>query len=102
MILAHAGVIRACIVQGVRDPVMRERVVAGLERIAALLAEVLRGRPDVAHPDPELAAEVVVRTITGALQQAIVLRPPVPAGRYAGELSRAAHAYLTYVPQNVR
>jgi len=95
VILAHAGVIRAFIVQGVRDPVMRERVVSSLERITALLAGLLSGRPDVAHPDPQLAAEVIVRTITGALQQAIVLDRPFPPQRYAGELSRSAHAYLT-------
>jgi AcrR family transcriptional regulator len=94
-ILAHAGVIRAFIMQGVRDPVMRERVAAGLERITALLAALLRGRPDVAHADPELAADIIVRTITGALQQAILLDRPFPQERYAAELSRAAHRYLT-------
>jgi AcrR family transcriptional regulator len=94
-ILAHAGVIRAFIMQGVRDPVMRERVATGLERITALLAELLRGRPDVAHADPELAADIIVRAITGALQQAILLDRPFPQKRYAAELSRAAHRYLT-------
>ena len=95
VILAHAGVIRACIVQGVRDPVMRERVVAGLERVTALLAGLLRGHPDVAHADPELAADVLVRTLTGALQQAVLLDRPFPDERYAAELSRVAHGYLT-------
>jgi AcrR family transcriptional regulator len=95
VILAHAGVIRAFIMQGVRDPVMRERVVTGLQRITELLTALLRGRPDVAHPDPELAADIIVRTITGALQQAILLDRPLPQERYATELSRAAHGYLT-------
>jgi hypothetical protein len=94
VILAHAGVIRAFIMQGVRDPLMRERVVAGLEGITALLAG-LRGRPDVAHPDPDLAADLIVRTLTGALQQAILLDRPFPPERYAAELSRAAHGHLT-------
>ena len=91
---AHAPVVRAFLVQGVRDPVMRERVVAGLERVTALLAALLRARPEVAHPDPDLAADVIVRTTTGALQQAILLDRPFPEQRYAAELSRAARGYL--------
>jgi AcrR family transcriptional regulator len=95
LIDAHAGVIRAIIVQGVRDPVMRERVVVGLERATALLAALLSGRDDVVHPDPELAADVIVRTITGALQQAVLLDRPFSQERYAAELGRAAQRYLT-------
>jgi AcrR family transcriptional regulator len=91
---AHAPVIRAFLVQAVRDPVMRERVAAGLENVTALLAGLLRDRPDVAHPDPELAADVIVRTTTGALQQAVLLDRPFPQQRYAAELSRAARGYL--------
>jgi AcrR family transcriptional regulator len=91
---AHAPVVRACLVQGVRDPVMRERVVAGLERVTELLAGLLRARPQVAHPNPDLAADVIVRTTTGALQQAVLLDRPFPHKRYAAELSRAARGYL--------
>jgi AcrR family transcriptional regulator len=97
-IRAHAGVIRACLVQGVRDAVMRERVVLGLEALTAILAGLLRGRPDVDHADPELAADIIVRTIVGALQQAILLDRPFPAERYVTELSRAARCYLTAPP----
>jgi AcrR family transcriptional regulator len=92
---AHAPVVRAFLVQGVRDQVMRERVAAGLERVTAQLAGLLRDRPGVAHPDPELAADVIVRTITGALQQAVLLDRPMPQQRYAAELSRAVRGYLT-------
>jgi AcrR family transcriptional regulator len=91
---AHARVVRAFLVQGVRDQVMRERVAAGLERLTQLLAGLLQGRPEVAHPDTELAADVIVRTTTGALQQAVLLDRSLPQRRYAGELSRAARGYL--------
>jgi AcrR family transcriptional regulator len=97
-IRAHAGVVRAFLVQGVRDPVMRERVVLGLEAATAMLAGLLRERSDVDHPDPELAADVVVRTIVGALQQTILLDRPFPEERYVAELSRAARCYLTAPP----
>lgn len=90
----HAPVIRAFLVQAVRDPVMRERVATGLERVTALLTDLLRGHPEVAHPDPKLAADVVVRATTGALQQAVLLDRSFPEPRYSAELSRAAHAYL--------
>jgi AcrR family transcriptional regulator len=95
---AHAGVIRAFLVQGVRDPVMRERVVLGLEAVTAMLAGLLRERSDVDHPDPELAADVIVRTIVGALQQAIMLDRPFPEEPYIAELSRAARCYLAARP----
>jgi AcrR family transcriptional regulator len=95
---AHAGVIRAFLVQGVRDPVMRQRVVLGLEAVTAMLAGLLRERSDVDHPDPELAADVIVRTIVGALQQAILLDRPFPEEPYIAELSRAARSYLTAPP----
>jgi len=94
-IRAHAPVVRAFLVQGVRDPVMRERVVAGLEHVTTLLAELLRRHPEVRHDDPELAADVVVRTTTGALQQSVMLDRPFSQQRYAAELSRAVRAYLS-------
>jgi hypothetical protein len=47
-------------------------VAAGLERVTALLVGLLRGHPGVAHPDSALAADVIVRTTTGALQQAVL------------------------------
>jgi Tetracyclin repressor-like, C-terminal domain len=97
-IRAHAGVVRACLVHGVRDAVMRERVVLGLDALTAMLAGLLRRRPDVDHPDPELAADVLVRTIVGALQQAILLDRPLPEERFVTELSRAARCYLTAPP----
>jgi AcrR family transcriptional regulator len=97
-IRAHAGVVRAFLVQGVRDPVMRERVVLGLEAATAMLAGLLRERSDVDHPDPELAADVVVRTIVGALQQTILLDRPFPEEPYIAELSRAVRCYLTALP----
>jgi hypothetical protein len=74
------GVVRAFLVQGVRDPVMRERVVLSLEAATTMLAGLLRERSDVDHPDPELAADVVVRTIVGALQQTILLDRSFPRG----------------------
>jgi AcrR family transcriptional regulator len=95
MVRAHAPVVRAFLVQGVRDPVMRERVVAGLEHATALLAGLLRRHPEVGHPDPELAADVIVRTTTGALQQVVLLDRSFSERRHAAELSRAARAYLS-------
>jgi AcrR family transcriptional regulator len=95
---AHAGVVRAFLVQGVRDAVMRQRVVLGLEAVAAMLAGLLRERSDIDHPDPELAADVVVRTIVGALQQTILLDRPFPEEPYIAELTRAARCYLTDPP----
>ena len=91
---ANAPVVRAFIVQGVRDPVMRERVVAGLEHVTALLAGLLRANPEVRHPDPDLAADVIVRGTTGALQQAVLLGRSFEEERHTAELSRAARAYL--------
>jgi Tetracyclin repressor-like, C-terminal domain len=93
------GVVRAFLVQGVRDPVMRERVVLGLEAATTMLAGLLRERSDVDHPDPELAADVIVRTIVGALQQTILLDRSFPEERYIAELGRAARCYLTAPPQ---
>jgi AcrR family transcriptional regulator len=92
---AYAPVIRAFLVQAVRDPVMRERVAAGLERVTALLAGLLRDHPDVAHADPELAADVIVRTTVGATQQAVLLDRPFPQQPYTAELTRAVRGYLT-------
>ena len=94
LVRANAPVISAFLVHAVRDPVMRERVAAGLEHLTALLADLLREHPEVAHRDPELAADVVVRTTTGALQQSVLLDRSFPLPRFAEELSRAAHAYL--------
>ena len=77
---------------------MRERVVLGLDALTAMLAGLIRGRPDFDHPDPDLAADILVRTIVGALQQAILLDRPLPEERYVTELSRAARCYLTAPP----
>lgn len=95
MVRAHAPVVSAFLVQAVRDPVMRERVVAGLEHVTGLLAGLLRRHPEVRHPDPDLAADVIVRTTTGALQQVVLLDRAFSEKRHAAELSRAAHAYLS-------
>ena len=74
-ILADAGLLRAIIVQGMRDRVMRERVNLGLERLTRLLADILRRHPDEhVHADLELAADMVVRAVSGVLQQVVLLQ----------------------------
>ena len=93
-ILADAGLLRAIIVQGMRDGVMRERVNLGLERLTRLLAEILGRHPDEhVHADHELAADMVVRTVSGVLQQVVLLDRPFDE-RLVGELRTLVLRYL--------
>jgi AcrR family transcriptional regulator len=94
---AQAGLIRAIIVHAVRDEVMRERARLTIEEATRALAALLHRHPeDVAHPDADLAADVVVRMVTGTLQQLILLDRPLDEARLSAELTRAATAYLEY------
>lgn len=98
-ILADAGLLRAIIVQGMRDPVMRERVNIGLDSLSRLLADVLHRRSDEhTHPDSELAADMVVRAISGVLQQVVVLERPFNE-RLASELQTLVLRYLGATPE---
>lgn len=98
-ILADAGLLRAIIVQGMRDPVMRERVNFGLDSLTRLLADILRRHADEhMHPDPELAADMVVRTVSGVVQQVILLERPLDED-LAGELQTLVLRYLGATPK---
>jgi hypothetical protein len=98
-ILADAGLLRAIIVQGMRDPVMRERVNFGLDSLTRILADILRRHADEhTHPDPELAADMVVRTVSGVVQQVILLERPLDEG-LAGELQTLVLRYLGATPK---
>jgi AcrR family transcriptional regulator len=98
-ILADTGLLRAIVVQGMRDRVMRERVSIGLESLTRLLADVLRHHPNEhAHRDPELAADMVVRTVSGVLQQVVLLQRPFDE-RLAGELRTLVLRYLGEISQ---
>jgi len=93
-ILGQAGLLRAIIVSGVSDPVMRERIGLALDDATHRLADGLRACDDVAHPDPEVAADLIVRMVTGALQQLVVLDRPMDVDQLVAELTQAACAYL--------
>jgi AcrR family transcriptional regulator len=93
-LLAQAGLLRAIIVCGVSDPVMRERIGLTLDDATRRLAERLRSCDDIAHPDPEIAADLIVRMVTGALQQLVVLDRPMDGDQLVAELTAAACAYL--------
>lgn len=98
-ILTDAGLLRAIIVQGMRDPVMRERVNIGLDSLSRLLADVLHRHSDEhTHPDSELAADMVVRTISGVLQQVVLLERPFNE-RLASELQALVLRYLGATPE---
>lgn len=91
----HAGLARAIIVQGVRDPIMRERVSLALDEATRALAGLLRRQAtELDHPDPDIAADTIVRAVTGMLQQAILLDRPVDPARTAAELRTLVLGYL--------
>jgi AcrR family transcriptional regulator len=68
--------------------------------IARFTALLLEFREDIAHPDPELAAELCVQLAIGFMEQTLSagrLRAggePLPEGRVEEELERALRAYL--------
>lgn len=92
---AHAGLVRAIIVQGVRDPVMRERVSLALDEATRALARLLRGHAaELEHPDPDIAADTIVRALTGVLQQSILIDRPIDPSRLPAELRTLVLGYL--------
>lgn len=91
----HAGLARAIIVQGVRDPIMRERVSLALDEATRALARLLRRQAtELKHPAPDIAADTIVRAVTGMFQQAILLDRPVDPARTAAELRTLVLGYL--------
>jgi len=72
----------------------RSQVIARFTRL------MLRARADIAHPDPELAAELAVQLALGFMEQTLLSGPvqaggePVPDGRVREELERVLLHYL--------
>lgn len=99
---ADTGLLRAIVVHGVRDPVMRQRVSDGLDRLARALAIVLRHHTgEHTHADPEVAADTIVRAVSGEFLQAVLLERPSD-DRLAGELRSLVLRYLGVTPQPPR
>jgi AcrR family transcriptional regulator len=93
--IAQAGLLRAVIVHGVRDPVMRERIRLTLDGLIHAFATLLRRHAgELAHPNGDVAADMIIRMVTGTLQQLIILDRPIDEDRLIDELTRAATAYL--------
>lgn len=94
---AHAGLVRAIIVQGLRDPIMRERVSLALDEATRALARLLRAHEaELGHPGPDIAADTILRALTGTLQQAILLDRP--ADRHGSPPSFAPSSSATSAP----
>jgi AcrR family transcriptional regulator len=88
------GLVRAIMIQGTRDPVMRQRVSFVWDEVTRLLADVLRRRADEhRHPQPDLAAEMIVRTLNGLLLQVVVFERPSDE-RLPAELRTLFFRYL--------
>jgi AcrR family transcriptional regulator len=78
----------------------RETAVAR-ERMQALQAWLLQARPEVTHPEPEIAVRAGLYLVLQSLQTALLfeeLPPELPPGRLVKEAQRMLVAYLTAPP----
>jgi len=92
------GLLRAFLLRGISDASVRERTDALFEHLAGRLAALLRERrPEITHPDPELAAAFGLRVVIGTLNQTVQVQPGTLAlsdDRLTTELTRVFLAYL--------
>ncbi len=92
------GFLRAIIVRGATDSVVRRRTERLFDHITERFATLLRERQrDLTHPDPTLAATVGLRVLLGTLDHTVMARPSTSAlsdSELANELSRVLLAYL--------
>jgi AcrR family transcriptional regulator len=99
------GLVRAFLISGATDPVVREREIALSGYLADRLAICLDShRRDVAHPDLRLAARITLLMLSSTLSHAAVLGSAeldIDDPVTATELSRAVCRYLgTELPEH--
>ena len=94
------GLMRALLLRGVTDAVVRQRTETVFEYIAERMRILLRERRDeISHPDPDTAAGFGLQVVLGTLEQVVHLQPSttMPAlrdDRLTEELTRVFTAYL--------
>jgi AcrR family transcriptional regulator len=92
------GLVRAFLVAGATDPVVRDREVSLTAYLTERLAACLEShRRELAHDDLDLAARITLLLLSGTLSHAAVLGPAeldIDDPVMANELTRAACRYL--------
>ncbi len=97
----NAPLLRVFMHRGIVDPVVADRSSRSVSELADRVeALLLTCRPEIAHPDPELAVDVAFRIVWGTLAHQIMYAPTFESHREVAwstlvdELATACAAYL--------